>query len=196
MAYYRATFIVFLLFLALCAVAFVSATLWSGKQRIVFSQSAYEALQAADQKSAAEREVKTRDVRVRPLREFVAAWEPTLRPAPAKDLGNHLRNALATIATRTGLTSEGATVPADLRNYAAGPNVIKVQQVSINVISESLPAMLTWLGVVESEYPYARVESLTLSGYGSRSVQLAVTLLHPVDDNTARTASASQSAHL
>ena len=182
MIYYRATFAVLALLLFVCVGSFVSATWWSGRQRVLFTQSAYDALHASDQKVAAEVEERTRDRQVKPLREFVKAWEPYLRPAPAKDLGNHLRNALATLATRTGLTSEGATVPAEPRSYAVGAHTIKVQQVSLNVISESLPAMITWLGVVENEYAYARVEALTLSGYGSRSVQLAVTLLHPVDE--------------
>lgn len=186
MNYYRATFTVLVFFLLLCGSAFVSATWWSERQRVAFTQAAYDALRASDQQSSAESEERARDQQVRPSREFVKAWEPYLRPAPVKDLGNHLRNALATLATRTGLTSEGATVPAEPRLYPVGSNVIKVQQVSLTVISESLPAIVTWLGVVENQFAYARVESLTLSGYASRSVQLAVTLLHPVDESPAR----------
>lgn len=194
MTYYRATFTVLVFFLLACAGAFVSASWWRERQRVAFTQAAYEALRASDQRSSAEAESEDRDRQVRPLREFVNTWEAYLRPAPAKDLGNHLRNALATLATRTGLTSEGATVPADPRNYPVGNNVIKVQQVSLNVISESLPAIVTWLGVVESQFAYARIESLTLSGYASRSVQLAVTILHPVDESSARAAVAPVSS--
>ena len=189
MTYYRATFTVLGFFLLVCAGAFVSASWWSERQRVAFTQAAYEALRASDQRASAETEEGIRDQQVRPLREFVKAWEPYLRPAPAKELGNYLRNALATLATRTGLTSEGATVPADPRIYPVGNNVIKVQQVSLNVISESLPAIVIWLGVVENQFAYARIESLTLSGYGSRSVQLAVTLLHPVEESAPRAAS-------
>lgn len=186
MAYYRATFTVLTLFFLVCVAGFVTASLWSARQRVVFTQAVYQALQSADQRSAAEAEERARDQQVRPVREFVNAWEPYLRPAPPKDLGNHLRNGLATLATRTGLTSEGATVPGESRPYAVGGSVIKVQQVSLNVIGESLPAVITWLGVVESQYAYARVESLTLSAYGSRSVQLAITLLHPIEESTTR----------
>lgn len=182
MSYYRATFSVLIFFLLLSVGAFVSASWWSERQRVAFTQAAYEALRASDQRTAAESEERVRDQQVRPLREFAKAWDPYLRPAPAKDLGNHLRNALATLATHTGLTSEGATVPGESRNYPVGSNTIKVQQVSLNVISESLPAIVTWLGAVENQFAYARIESLTLSGYASRSVQLGVTLLHPVDE--------------
>lgn len=182
MSYYRATFSVLIFFLLLSVGAFVSASWWSERQRVAFTQAAFETLRASDQRSASESEERVRDQQVRPLREFAKAWEPYLRPAPAKDLGNHLRNALATLATRTGLTSEGATVPGESRNYPVGSNTIKVQQVSLNVISESLPAIVTWLGAVENQFAYARIESLTLSGYASRSVQLGVTLLHPVDE--------------
>lgn len=186
MTYYRATFAVLTFLLLASAGAFVSASWWRERQRVNFTQAAYETLRASDQRVLAEGEEARLDQHVRPLREFAKTWEPYLRPAASKDLGNYLRNALATLAMRTGLTSEGATVPADPRSYPIGNNVIKVQQVSINVISESLPAIVTWLGVVESQFAYARVESLTLSGYASRSVQLAVTILHPVEEPTTR----------
>jgi|GEM_PF-3593390 len=194
MTYYRATFTVLILFLLLCVGAFISASWWSERQRVAFTQAAYEALQASDQKASAETEERSRDQHVRPLREFVKAWEAYLRPAPPKELGNHLRNALATLATRTGLTSEGATVPADPRTYPVGNTMIKVQQVSLTVISESLPAIVTWLGVVENQFAYARIESLTLSGYASRSVQLSVTLLHPVEESSPRLTSGLMAA--
>jgi hypothetical protein len=93
-----------------------------------------------------------------------------------------MRNALAVAATRTGLTSDGATVPADPRVYAVGSGSVKVKQVTMNVVGSSLPAIVTWLGVIEQEFSYARVEALSLSGYASRSVQLTVTLLQPIDE--------------
>lgn len=194
MSYYRATFSVLIFFLLLSVGAFVSASWWSERQRGAFTKAAYEALRASDQRASAESEERVRDQQVRPLREFAKAWEPYLRPAPAKDLGNHLRNALATLATRTGLTSEGATVPGEPRSYLVGSNMIKAQQVSLNVISESLPAIVTWLGAVENQFAYARIESLTLSGYASRSVQLGVTLLHPVDESSPRVSVAAVTA--
>ena len=186
MAYYRATFVVLAMALLLCGIGFVTASWWTERQRSEFTSAAYQAARAADQRAAVEGEERVREQQALPLREFAKAWEPFLHPAPPKDLGNHLRNALATLATRTGLTSEGATVPGDARAYSVGGETVKVQQVSLNVISESLPAVITWLGAVEQQFAYARVESLTLAGYGSRSVQLNVTLLHPVDESTAR----------
>lgn len=186
MYYYRTTFVVLGFVLSLCGVGLVLASWWRADQQVVFTQAAYEALHAAEQRASAEGEERVRDQQVQPLRAFVKAWEPYLRPAPPKDLGNHLRNALTTLATRTGLTSEGATVPAEPRSYSIGGTVIKVQQISINVISESLPAVVTWLGAVEGQFAYARIESLTLSGYASRSAQLAVTVLQPVEESSSR----------
>jgi hypothetical protein len=58
-----------------------------------------------------------------------------------------------------------------------------VQQVSLNVVGDSLPAIVTWLGAAEEKFAYARVEALSLAGYGSRSVQMSVTILHPVEED-------------
>ncbi len=181
MVYYRATFLILGLFLLVCIGGMAATSWWCERRRADFALAAYEALRASDQQLSSEGEARRRDQQMGELRAFLKAWEPHLHPAAPKDLGNVLRNAMATLATRTGLTSEGATVPGEPRSYSVGRGVIKVQQVSLNVISESLPAIVTWLGEVESQFACARVESLTLSGYASRSVQLGVTLLHPIE---------------
>lgn len=186
MSYYRNTFVALLLFVIVSLGGLFACTMWRDGQELVHRQLCVSVNEAAAQRDALAREERARHELLRPLKEFSKAWEPHLRPAPAKDVGNFLRNALATLATRTGLTSEGATVPAEPRAYAVGGSVIRVQQVSLNVVSESLPAIVTWLGAVEERFPYARVESLALSGYASRSVQLSVTLLQPVEDGTVR----------
>lgn len=185
MAYYRTPLILLGVLFVLSLAACVSASLWARRQHAALSRVTENASIAQRQRFAAEANERNSEREVQPLRAFVRAWEPYLRPASEKELGNHIRNTLATVATRTGLTSEGATVPAEPRLYPAGPRMLRVQQVSLNVVGESLPAVLTWLGAVEEQFAYARVESLTVSGYASRSVQLAVTLLHPVEDSSA-----------
>lgn len=161
---------------------FVTTTFWVARERNAVWLERSGAAEAGRRRQQAEAQERMLEEQGRVRRAFMKAWEPHLAPVPAKDLGNYLRNTMATLAMRTGLTSEGATVPAEPRSYPVGPKMIRVQQVSLNVISESLPAELTWLGAVEERFPTARVESLTLSGYASRSVQLSVTLLHPVEE--------------
>ena len=50
----------------------------------------------------------------------------------------------------------------------------------------SLPTLLTWMGQVEAKLPYARIESASLSAYGSRSVQLSLTFHYPIEDDPTR----------
>ena len=184
MRYYQSIFALIGLLFVLCAGLFASTTAWTRSLREAFSAESSRAQNAAAAAVADQRLVRLRDRAVTPLREFTRSWQTHLSPAGQRELGNHVRNSLTTLATRTGLTSEGATVPAEPRSYAAGGSVIRVQQVSLNVVSESLPAVITWLGAVEEQFPYARVEGVTVSGYASRSVQLALTILHPVDDSS------------
>lgn len=182
MSYYRGTLLLLLILVAGSVAGFLVSTLWRQRMEEACRAAEEKVATVASLRASAEREQRLVADRVKPLQDFTTQWEPYLRPAPSRDLGNHLRNALATLATRTGLTSEGATVPAEPRTYAVGGTTIKVQQVSLNVVGDSLPAVLAWLGAAESQFPYARVESLTLSAYASRSVQLAVTFFHPVDE--------------
>ncbi len=184
MNYYRSTFTILGIFSAIAFVMLIATTSWRKDLENTFRASLQEAKQLERSKAAAEEKLDARIAETKALRNFAKAWAPFRQPASNKDLGNHLRNALATLATRTGLTSEGASVPAEPRTYAVGGSTIKVQQISVNVISESLPALLTWLGEVESQFAYARIESLTLSSYASHSVQLGVTLFHPLDEES------------
>jgi hypothetical protein len=191
--YYRATLILIAVVFALSAAGFFAAVRWSQHQAQRYVELAHQAHLAGTEAAAAQRSVLVRQTEVKPLRDFVAAWAEALRPAGPRDLGNHLRNALATLATRTGLTSEETTVAAETRSYPAGDTAIRVQQVSTKVISESLPALLTWLGAVEQTFPAARVEQATMSAYASRSVQLAITLVHPVYEPGRSSSAASRS---
>ncbi|HEY9153749.1 MAG TPA: hypothetical protein VIM69_01380 [Opitutaceae bacterium] len=182
MHYYRNTLLAGALIVLLTLFLFVITNHWQRTQREILSEAQREAQQFARAKLAAEANAIKAAQEAKALLAFETAWDPHRRPASAKDLGNHLRNALATQATRAGLTAEGATVPAEPKVYAVGGTSIKVQSVSVTVSSESLPALLTWLGEVENQFPYARVESLSLSSYASHSVQLGVTLYHPIEE--------------
>lgn len=185
MNYYRTTLIAGTFALLFTLVLFVTTNRWLRSQREMLTETQLEAglLSKAKLHAEAKTQKDVQDAQV--LLGFEKAWDNYRRPTPAKDLGNHLRNALATLATRAGLTTEGTTIPGEPKVYAVGGASIKVQEVSVTVSSESLPALLTWLGEVESEFPYARVEALSLSSYASHSVQLAVTLYHPIEENSA-----------
>lgn len=179
MQHYRNTFLALALLLVAAAVGHVAVSLRASRLHAGYSDATRSAYVAAEARKAAEKEAIACEKSVGTLRQFAAAWEPQMRPARSKDLGNSIRAGLTSLATRAGLTSEGATVAAEPRNYAIAGHAIKVQQVSLNVVGESLPAVITWLGAAEEQFAYARVESLALSAYGSHSVQLSVTLLHP-----------------
>jgi hypothetical protein len=185
MTYYRTIFAALCIIVVITTGAFLAVCGWCKHLRVSYGDEQTEVLRELNRRNAGVRDVRLLEDEVRPLRNFTKAWEPYLHPAAAKDVGNHLRNVMATLATRTGLTSEGATVPAEPRPYAVGGSQIRVQQISLNVVSESLPAIVTWLGAVEGQFPYARVESLILSSYASRSVQLGITLLQPVEEISA-----------
>jgi hypothetical protein len=184
MNYYRNTLLAGAFAVLLTVVLFAITNRWVRSQRDMLAKAQFEAelLSKAKFNAEASSRKEVQDAQV--LLAFEKAWDSYRRPVPAKDLGNHLRNALATLATRAGLTAEGTTIPGDPKVYAVGGTSIKVQEVSVTVSSESLPALLTWLGEVESEFPYARVEALSLSSYASHSVQLAVTLYHPIEENS------------
>jgi hypothetical protein len=183
MIYYRNTLLAGSFVVLLTLALFIATNQWQRTQRETLVTAQREAQHLAQAKQMAESsEQKTvRDAQA--SLDFEKAWDPFCHSAPPKDLGNHLRNTLATLATRAGLTAEGTTVPAAPKSYAVGRGNIKVQEVSVTVSSESLPALLTWLGEVESKFPYARVEALSLSSYASHSVQLEVTLYHPIDES-------------
>jgi hypothetical protein len=189
MVYYRTTFAILGGVLLAALLAWLLASGWREQARVAHRATVQRGELARSERARLEAREALLEAQLTPLRAFTAEWQPHLRPAAAKDLGNQLRNGLATLATRTGLTAEGATVPVDGRAYAVGSRSIRVQPVSLSVIGDSLPAILTWLGAAENAFPYARVEALHLAPYGSRSVQLTVTLLHPLEDTPAATPS-------
>ncbi len=182
MVYYRITFAILSGTLMAALLAWLLASSWRDQARVAFQATVQRGGLAKSERARLEEQASRLEEQLTPLRAFTADWQPHLRPASAKDLGNQLRNGLATLATRTGLTAEGATVPAEGRAYAVGNRSIRVQPVSLSVIGDSLPAILTWLGAAERAFPYARVEAFNLAPYGSRSVQLTLTLLHPLED--------------
>jgi len=181
MSYYRNAFIGEALGLVLALALSMGTSRWQQLQRRTLLETGQQATQLAHAKMLAEEKLEKMEREGQELLTFEKAWDAFRRPAPANDLGNHLRNKLATLATQAGLTSEGTTVAAEAKNYPVGGATIRIQEVSINVTSESLPALLTWLGEVEGQFPYARVESLSLTSYASHSVQLGITLYHPVE---------------
>jgi hypothetical protein len=186
MPYFRNTLLLVGFLFAGAFIAFLTAAMWVSQQRIKFADSGRSEFQARAERAAAEGEAKLREEQIQTLRDFVIAWEPGFHVASAKDLGNYLRNELARKATNHGLVSEGAVTPAETKNYPVGGTTIRVQQVSIKVVGDSLPSILSWLGSVERTFAIARVDSVTLSTYGSRSASLAITLLHPVEETPAR----------
>jgi len=187
MPYFRNTLLLIGFVFAGTFIAFLTAAMWVGQQRIKFADSGRSEFQAHAERGAAEGEARLREEQIQMFRDFVNAWEPCFHVAPARDLGNFLRNELAKRATYHGLVSEGAVTPAETKNYPVGGTTIRVQQVSIKVVGDSLPSILSWLGSVERTFAIARVDSVSLSTYGSRSASLAVTLLHPVEEAPART---------
>jgi len=186
MAYFRNTLLLVCCLFAAALIAFLTAFTWVGQQRIKLGEAGRNEVQARAERSAAESEARWREEQIQMFRDFVNAWEPGFHVAAAKDLGNYLRNEMARKATNHGLVSEGAVTPADAINYPVGGTSIRVQQVSIKVVGDSLPSILSWLGSVERSFALARVDSVALSTYGSRSASLAITLLHPVEDAPAR----------
>jgi hypothetical protein len=144
---------------------------------------ASKSARAARQESALARNAEiSREEKIRPLRNFSKAWEAQMPNCSAKELGNTLRNGLTTLATRASLTSEGATVSAEPHPYPIAGHVVPVQEVSLTVVGDSLPAIVAWLGSVEETYAYGRIENLALSAYGSRSVQLNIRLFFPITE--------------
>ncbi|HEU5081384.1 MAG TPA: hypothetical protein VFT72_19385 [Opitutaceae bacterium] len=191
MSYYRNTFVALLLLFVAAIAVFLAASAFRTKKHEAFTQATQAALHASNCRHAAEAERESRERGIQAYREFTKAWRAYSDVAAPSDLGNTIRASLTSLATQAGLTSEGATVAGEPRTYAVAGRAIKVQQVSLNVIGESLPAVLAWLGAVEGRYAYARVESCALSAYASHSVQLSVTLLHPVESANARPALAA-----
>lgn len=185
-AYFRNTIIVALFITAGFVVALFTSMVWVKQQRSRFTEAVNAESYARIEKSRSEGEMKTREISIQVLRDFRTAWEPSLRVAPAKDLGNFIRNELARKATQHGLVSEGAVTPPEPKNYSIGGSITHVQQVSIKVVGESLPQIVSWLGSVENTFPIAKIDSVTLTPYGSRSVQMGISMLYPIDDASTR----------
>jgi hypothetical protein len=102
---------------------------------------------------------------------FLRAWTPLLGEGAAP---GQTGLELTDLARRLGLA--GNRRPTPLRtDYPLGDSMTTLQMVGFSVIGDHKTAM-SWLGNVEDRFPAARVESLTLSGSGSASNEVELTL--------------------
>jgi len=118
------------------------------------------------------------------LRKFNKSWEPYIKPFPPKaDVAQSAMALLERDAQASGVGSSQKTLP-PIGDYRLGTRSLRVQKLSLTATGDLLHCM-AWLGAIQEHLPYSRVESLTLSGFGSTGTSLQVTVALPLNENTA-----------
>lgn len=105
------------------------------------------------------------------INSFLQEWTPLMSEGA---MPGQIGLELTDLSRRLGLA--GNRRPTPLRtDYPLGDSTTTLQMVGFSVIGD-YRTTLSWLGSVEDRFPAARVESLTLSGSGSASNEVELTL--------------------
>jgi hypothetical protein len=127
------------------------------------------------------------------IKAFNKVWEPHVKPFPAaKDFAQAAMALLERDAQASGVGSSQKTLP-PVGPYRLGTRTLQVQKFSLTATGE-LMHCLAWLGAIQEHLPYSRVESFTLSGFGSSSSSLQVTVALPVVESASAASAATKPA--
>jgi hypothetical protein len=103
-----------------------------------------------------------------------AQLEAALRNSPGE-----IGSTLGEIARAVGVLSNRRPTPRR-DDYPLGSTTIPVQMVSYSVNGDYRLAM-EWLGKVEDRFPFARIESVVMTGAGVNEVELLLNMAFPLE---------------
>jgi hypothetical protein len=194
-AHYQKTFGGMVVAIGLAAAAAFGTNNWAANETERYNQQTTALAKADTDAQQAANALKAIEQAMRPVQDFMRAWEPYLRPFPREtNFAEAVRSAMDAEAQRKlNLLVDASETPAPSK-YTFGGRTFQVQKVTRRANGENLVALLTWLGLVEELFPYARVDKCEVSVGTGRNSALLVTLTFPLVSTQLQPANARPAA--